>query len=88
MKLELTDSFEKDVRRYKDKNLLKRLNSVLDLLEESFSLERIPNLKAMKGNSEFYRIRIGDFRLGFQLVGETVRLLAFGKRGDFYRSFP
>jgi mRNA interferase RelE/StbE len=88
MKLELTDSFERDIKKYKDKNLLRRISSVLDLLENSVDLEGIPNVKVMRGNTEFYRIRISNFRLGFQLLDGIIRVLAFGKREDFYRSFP
>ena len=88
MKLQFTDSFEKDIRKYKDQSLLRRIDSVMDLIEQSNNLDNILNIKAMRGSPEFYRIRIGNFRLGFHFANGIVRILAFGKREDFYRSFP
>lgn len=66
MKVEFHKSFERDLRRVRDRNLLERVEAVLVELEGSETLDSISNIKAMKGHPEYFRVRIGDFRLGFE----------------------
>ena len=42
----------------------------------------------MKGHSYAYRIRIGDYRLGFYFEDNTIFLARFLKRSDIYKVFP
>ncbi len=58
MKLQLTRSFDKDIRKCKDKTLFKRVKAVLDSIKQSDSLNDVANVKALKANGNFYRIRI------------------------------
>ncbi|MDJ0626062.1 MAG: type II toxin-antitoxin system RelE/ParE family toxin [Candidatus Caenarcaniphilales bacterium] len=88
MKLQIENSFVKDIRKYKDKKLWKRIEDIFIQIEETESLSKIPNVKALKVNGHFYRVRIRDYRLGFELIDNCVRILAFGHRNDFYRGFP
>jgi mRNA interferase RelE/StbE len=62
MKVEYHKSFERDLRRVRDQNLLDRVEAVLVDLEASESLDSIWNVKVMKGHPDYFRIRIGDFR--------------------------
>ena len=48
----------------------------------------IPNLKKMKGYKIHYRIKIGRYRIGIEIVGDTVTFTAFGPRNNFYNFFP
>ncbi|GIK72728.1 MAG: hypothetical protein BroJett021_17160 [Chloroflexota bacterium] len=36
----------------------------------------------------YYRIRVGDYRLGLALEGDTVILVRFLHRKEIYRYFP
>ena len=48
-----------------------------------------PNIKRMKGYRDYYRIRVGDYRIGCE-VKET-KLVIFYRvksRGDIYKLFP
>jgi mRNA interferase RelE/StbE len=63
--------------------------NAVEKLEAANSLRDISNIKSMQGYPGFYRIRFGDFRIGFRLVDEnTIRLLAIEHRSVFYRDFP
>jgi mRNA interferase RelE/StbE len=42
----------------------------------------------MRGSREYFRIRIGDFRLGLKLEGDTLVFIRFLNRKDIYRYFP
>lgn len=53
------------------------------------SLSDIPNIKPLAGYSGYYRIRIGNYRIGLSQEGETVWFHFFGKRDKAtYRRFP
>ena len=52
-----------------DKNLQKRIKDRLKLLEqEGFSLEL--DIKKLKGYRDHYRLRVGDYRILFELQRE------------------
>lgn len=68
MEVEYHKSFERDLRRVRDRNLLARVEAVLVELEGSESLDPIPNVKVMKGHPDYFRVRIGDYRLGLKRI--------------------
>ena len=42
----------------------------------------------MSGTTNFYRIRIGDYRIGVAVEGDTVEFVRCLARRDLYRYFP
>ena len=56
--------------------------------EGSEELDLIPNVKVMKGHPNYFRVRIGDYRLGLKRIDGGVRIIRFLSRGDIYRKFP
>jgi mRNA interferase RelE/StbE len=88
MKVEYHKSFERDLRRVRDRNLLDRVEAVLVELESAESLDSISNVKVMKGHPDYFRSRIGDYRLGLRRIDGGVRIIRFLSRGDIYRKFP
>jgi mRNA interferase RelE/StbE len=58
-------------------------------MEDSESILDIPNTKKIQGYGSFYRIRIGDYRLGMEEVSsKEIVLIRFLHRKDIYRYFP
>lgn len=51
-------------------------------------MQEIANLKKMVGTANFYRIRIGDYRIGIVVEEETVEFVRCLPRRDLYRHFP
>lgn len=88
MKVEFHKSFVRDLRRVRDGNLLARVKAVLVELENTDILDSISSVKVMKGHPDYFRIRIGDYRLGFKRIDGGVRIIRFLSRGDIYRKFP
>jgi|APGre2960657404_1045060.scaffolds.fasta_scaffold143606_2 mRNA interferase RelE/StbE len=88
MRIEVQKSFEKDVENISDTKLAIQLNTIIEDLENCKSLIEIKNLKKLKGKGNYYRIRIGNYRLGLKLEEETITLLRFLNRKDIYTYFP
>ena len=82
--------FRKAARQLSDENR-KRLAILLNTVEETQIMSNLPNCKEMQGknNKDYYRIRFGNYRLGFKLQTDgTLLLIDVGPRGDFYNRFP
>ena len=88
MRIEVQKSFEKDVENISDTKLAIQLNTIIEDLENCKSLIEIKNLKKLKGKGNYYRIRIGNYRLGLKLEEETITLLRFLNLKDIYTYFP
>ena len=66
-----------------------RAEKAIAKLRKASSLHDVPNVETIEGSPGYYRLRFGDYRIGFRLVDEnTVILLSIGHRSVFYRSFP
>jgi mRNA interferase RelE/StbE len=67
-------------------NLL--LQETLELIESAQTIRDIPNIKKLKGNKGFFRVRLGNYRLGIHVDGERVAILRFLHRKEIYKKFP
>ncbi len=83
-----TPSFNKDIGKIKDKLLASRIEQVILKLQKAENISEVSGLKTMTGASNAYRIRIGDYRLGFTISENTVKLIIFAHRKDIYKYFP
>ncbi|HLU85857.1 MAG TPA: type II toxin-antitoxin system RelE/ParE family toxin [Vicingaceae bacterium] len=83
-----TKTITKDVRKIKDKKLVDKLTAIIQQLKTTSSLEEVQQLKKLKGHPAAYRIRVGDYRLGFYYEENTVILARIVKRSDIYKLFP
>lgn len=89
MILEFDKSFDKSLDKIKDKAMLARIGNTILKAEKAESIEKIPNTRKLMGFSNYYRIKIGDYRLGFERINnQTIRLIIIEHRKDIYRKFP
>lgn len=88
MKVNYTRAALKDVKKIKDQKLKKKLKEILINLKEAESLKGLKNLKKMVGHPYAYRIRIGDYRLGFYFEDNSIDIARFLKRDDIHKVFP
>lgn len=88
MKVEFKKTFEKDLRKLRDKTLLNKIQSAIETVEAANALEEIANLKKLQGVDGYFRIRIGDYRIGLFLQDETLQFIRVIHRREFYRYFP
>lgn len=82
-------SFIKSLNEINDTTILQRIKQLIVSLEEASTLKEINNIKRLKGFKRYHRIRMGDYRLGFEVTAaKEIRLIVFAHRKDIYRSFP
>ena len=88
MKVEFKASFARDLKRIKDKGLLRQAREVIESTESAQSLPEIPNLKKLRVEGHYFRIRIGDYRMGLTIEGDRITFVRFLHRSEVYRYFP
>jgi len=89
MIVEFDKSFEKSLNRLNDKSLYPKIQKLLLFIEASKNIQEIPNSKKLTGFKSYYRVRIGDYRVGFEKINEkTVRLIVIAHRKNIYDKFP
>ena len=77
MNIEFDKSFDKSLDRITNPIILKRIEGIIIQIEASKSLSELSNIKKLSGFPKYFRIRIGDYRLGFEYVDRnTVNLLS------------
>jgi mRNA interferase RelE/StbE len=82
------ESFLKDVKNAKDKRLFTLIRDTIEAVETTTSPLSIQNLKKLKKKGSYYRIRLGDYRIGLVIEGDIVTFVRFLHRKDIYRYFP
>ena len=89
MKLLFDESFEKSIKKLNDTNIKKRLTKLIESYEKATSIADISGIKKMQGFKQFYRARIGDYRVGLELINTTTILfIIIEHRKDIYKKFP
>jgi mRNA interferase RelE/StbE len=88
MKIKFESKFEKDLRNIKDKKLLSKIKEVILECKAVQTLNEVKNIKKMQGYQNFYRLKIGDYRVGIEIVNDELIFVRFLHRKDIYRFFP
>lgn len=88
MKVLIDKSFAKDISQIKNKKLLNSLAVYIENIQSCEKISEIPNCKKLKGSKNAYRIRIGDYRIGFVFENQQIELIRFLHRSKIYGIFP
>jgi mRNA interferase RelE/StbE len=88
VKVEFKKSFTRDLKKIKDKELLNQVKEAIELVEEAQELQVIEGLKKLRGGDYYYRIKVGDYRIGLIVRGNTFTFVRFLHRREIYRYFP
>jgi mRNA interferase RelE/StbE len=89
MIVEFDKSFLKSLAKIHDRRMLRRIERKIIEFEKTAKLEEIPNIKKLTGYKFYFRVRIGEYRIGFEQINkETIRLIIVASRKDIYRKFP
>ena len=89
MKIVFDRSFEKWLKLISDRTLLERIDESIISIEQTSDLFRLASVKKLKGYKTYFRIRIGDYRLGFELEQDgVVRIILIAHRKEIYKYFP
>jgi mRNA interferase RelE/StbE len=88
MKTLYEKSFGRDLKKIKDKRLLKQVQKIIAQVESATSLTDLQNVKKLEGYTTYYRIRVGEYRIGLEILQGQVIFVCFLNRKDIYRYFP
>jgi mRNA interferase RelE/StbE len=82
-------AFLKDLEKLNEDDARKIKRIVFDSFPKVTNLSELPNLKKLKGNSPFYRMRVGDYRIGLELrSADQIVFYRVLHRKDIYKYFP
>jgi mRNA interferase RelE/StbE len=57
-------------------------------VEAATNVSQIKGLKKLSGYDAYYRIRVGDYRIGVKIENTLVFFVVFDHRKDIYKGFP
>lgn len=70
MKTQFRASFAKDLRGIKNKAVLRQIKETIEQVEKAKTSHDITNLKKLKAGAGYYRIRVGEHRIGLSIEDE------------------
>lgn len=88
MKIEFLRKFNKDLDKIEGRQTLEAIADAIEYIERAGHLSEIPNIKKLTGFKNAFRIRVGDYRIGFFLENEIVVFARVVHRKDIYDVFP
>ena len=89
MKTEYLPGFIKDLKALKGTPYYVRIKTLaFDDIPQLADINEVKNLKKLKDNKPFYRLRVGDYRIGFRWDNNILVFMRVLHRKDIYRYFP
>jgi len=88
VKTAFRESFARDLKGVREKKLLNRVREAIETIENADSLSVLLNLKKLKGEKNYFRLKVGNYRIGIVVESDTVVFVRFLARKDIYRYFP
>lgn len=82
-----TRKFQKKLAKIPAQDQLAVIDA-LDTIEDANTFADITNLKALQGYKNYFRLRVGNWRVGLFWTGTAFIVEDVGKRGDFYNYYP
>ena len=67
MQLVIERKFLKDIEAISEKGIKKQIGVVIERLKDAHGIAELMQVKPMQGHVGYYRIRIGDYRLGIRV---------------------
>ena len=91
MELIIKKSFLKELKRLPSK-IQSACNDILKILAEAETLEDtdidIIRMEGQSKNDNYYRIRVGSFRMGIEYIEPSIIVITVLSRGNIYKHFP
>lgn len=88
MEVTFDKSFSKSLDKINSKLTLAKIEKAIIQCEEASKISDIANLKKMKGYKSYYRIKIGDYRIGIEIENNVIDFVIVSHRKDIYKIFP
>jgi mRNA interferase RelE/StbE len=88
MNISYKPSFYRSLKTITDNSLKEEIEQVINYIKVAQTPKGIPELKKLRGYKKFYRIKIGDYRIGVTIDNNMVTLATCMHRRDIYKFFP
>jgi len=88
LRVAFKSSFVRDLEKIRNQNVRDKARQVIELVKQADNLQDIPHIRKLRGSEHYYRIRLGDYRMGLAVDGSEVAFVRFLHRRDVYRYFP
>jgi mRNA interferase RelE/StbE len=88
VKVAFRQSFERDLGKIKDRSALERVRQTIEEVEHANNLQDVRNVRKLAGAAGFFRIRVGEYRIGIALVADEVEFVRCLHRRNMYKYFP
>jgi mRNA interferase RelE/StbE len=88
MKVDFKASFARDLKRLRNKQLHRQVQEVIEEIESAETLSELANLKKLSVKGRYYRIKLGEYRIGLVIDDGAVTFVRFLHRSEIYRYFP
>ena len=88
MIVKIDNSFEKDFKKISNEKLKTKLLDIINSIRKATKISDLKNIKKLQGTKDFYRIRLGDYRLEIIINKKEVQLIRLLHRKEIYRYFP
>ena len=88
MNVKFEAKLAKDLRAIKNPKLLDKIKEIINACKAANDLSELNQIKKLQGYDSFYRIRLGYYRIGIEVVDDEIIFTRFLHRKDIYRYFP
>jgi mRNA interferase RelE/StbE len=83
-----SNDFDRDISKLKEKKVAASVLTKVEQIRAATSIAQLSGIKKMHGRENAFRIRIGNYRLGFYLTDNAVLIARIMHRKDIYKYFP
>ena len=81
--------FSKDLDAIRDESKIKAaLLELIETIKAADSLDGLRDVRKIGGYRGYFRVKLGDYRLGIKADRNQIELIRFLHRKDIYRRFP
>ena len=89
MIVRIDKGFQKDVSKINDVKIKRAITETIESVQNSENLSSITNIKKLTGHKDFYRIRLGNYRIGLRYTEDKELIfIRFLDRKEIYQRWP
>lgn len=71
-----------------DRQLLLKIKRAIKQIQQADNLNEVNQIKKLQGKMNYYRIRVGNYRMGIKVSEGVVSFIRILHRKEIYRYFP
>jgi mRNA-degrading endonuclease RelE of RelBE toxin-antitoxin system len=87
--VEYSARFVKDLKELRGTPSFQKIRDLcFEAIPNVGSMDEILHFSKLEGHEDYYRIRVGDYRIGLKMEGELIIFMRVLHRKEIYRYFP